>query len=620
VQLVREWLSSGWAIAMVILGLGLIIFIHELGHFLMAKKNKVRVEIFSLGFALGIPRLVLWKRKWGDTEYRICAMPFGGYVKMAGETLVDLERKGDPGELMAKTPWQRFQIFVAGAVMNLLIALPIATAAYLVGKYETSNQVGVPGVAETAGGMEPGDEIVEVDGRKITNLDKFRIEMIRRANGTVVPVKVLRGGKPVTLQITARKSMYHQTFPTTLFLMHVLPGSQLAAAGVRDSDEITALDGEPIYSGAVLDSKLRAMPGKKVKLSFRRRAPDLNDTETYDREFTLGEKTWYVLPQDDNLVEPIVGRVETGVAAYEFLEPDDVITSIDGKKIRSWQDLKDIVEVSVRTPLRIAVLRKGETKEFTITPSYREGGKGALGIGPKLTNVFAHVIPDSYYGKAGLKDGDRLFSIDGIPGALTIVGSKDGPRLVGLRDTKPHKISIQVMREKAAKTVSIELETVPQVEADLEALGLTLTYSKPFRKRAFGDAIAAGLAEPYDLVVMTFDVLKKLVTGGESPKGLSGPLGIMGATYEHAKLSFGNFLWLLCLITVNLGVFNLLPIPVLDGGHNVLLLIEVVRKWLGKPPPSEKFVASFQYAGLFFILALFLLVTYNDISRMWGRG
>src|SRR5439155_9391613 len=89
---IMEWLKSGWAIALVVLGLGLIIFIHELGHFIMAKKNKVRVEVFSLGFALGIPRLVLWKRKWGETEYRICAVPFGGYVKMAGETLVDLER------------------------------------------------------------------------------------------------------------------------------------------------------------------------------------------------------------------------------------------------------------------------------------------------------------------------------------------------------------------------------------------------------------------------------------------------------------------------------------------------------------------------------------------------
>src|SRR5207249_9762804 len=106
------------------------------------------------------------------------------------------------------------------------------------------------------------------------------------------------------------------------------------------------------------------------------------------------------------------------------------------------------------------------------------------------------------------------------------------------------------------------------------------------------------------------------LTGGESAKGLSGPLGIAHASYTFAMLSLGNFLWLLCLITVNLGVFNLLPIPVLDGGHNVLLLIEVVRKWLGKPPPSEKFIAGFQYVGLAFILTLFVFVTFTDIHRL----
>ncbi|MFN3487311.1 MAG: site-2 protease family protein, partial [Planctomycetota bacterium] len=144
--------------------------------------------------------------------------------------------------------------------------------------------------------------------------------------------------------------------------------------------------------------------------------------------------------------------------------------------------------------------------------------------------------------------------------------------------------------------------------------------ARPFRRRSLGQAVAAGIYEPYDIAVMTFEVLRKLVTGGESAKGLSGPIGIIHVSYRSADLSFGNFLWLLCLITVNLGIFNLLPIPVLDGGHNVLLAIEVVRKWLGKPPPSEKFVATFQYAGLLFILALFLFVTYNDISKLIVGG
>ena len=100
------------------------------------------------------------------------------------------ERKGEPFELTSKTPWQRFQIFVAGAIMNLIIAFPIACLAYVVGKIETPNEVGIPGFAEAKAGIQPGDVILEVDGRKIDSLDKLRIEMIRRANGTMVPVKM----------------------------------------------------------------------------------------------------------------------------------------------------------------------------------------------------------------------------------------------------------------------------------------------------------------------------------------------------------------------------------------------------------------------------------------------
>jgi regulator of sigma E protease len=149
---------------------------------------------------------------------------------------------------------------------------------------------------------------------------------------------------------------------------------------------------------------------------------------------------------------------------------------------------------------------------------------------------------------------------------------------------------------------------------------LMLGDARMLRERSFGDAFAAGMREPVDVTVLTFDLLRKLVMLEESAKGLSGPIGIFAATFRMAEMAFGNYLWLLCLITVNLGVFNLLPIPVLDGGHNVLLLIEVVRKWFGKGPPSARFIAAFQYSGLIFILCLFMMVTFNDLRRMFFGG
>ncbi|HLF94842.1 MAG TPA: RIP metalloprotease RseP [Planctomycetota bacterium] len=621
--MIRDLFGSGLSILLVIVGLGLIIFIHELGHFLMAKKNKVKVEVFSLGFGPAI-----WKFRRGETEYRVSWFPLGGYVKMAGETMMDADRKGEAWELTSKTPWQRFQIFVAGATMNLLIAYPIGVAAYVLGMPEMTNLVGKPGVAESRGGMLPGDEIVKVGDRGIQGIEKFRIEMIRRQTGVTVPVTVVRDGKKVELQVTTMRSSFHQTYPAAISVGEVVPGSVLGKAGVQEADELVSVDGERLYSGNLVDDRLRGSPGKEVSLTFRRRSPDFNDSKTIDVRVALKPKDWFVIPADDNLKECIVRRIESGSAAYDILEPEDVIKRIGDEPVACWADLRRVVEKSANVPLKVTLLRKGESREFTITPSVSERGTGAFGIEGKSTNVFARVVPGSFWDKAGVKTGDVLFSIDGVPGEVTLDGTKAVPGILGVRDTKPRKVKIEVKRAGEAKPIAIEIQAEKRTEADLAEAGfkvgsqggLAIGEAKVFRRRPFGDAVSAGLREPFDLFVMTFDVLRKLVTGNESAKGLSGPIGIIQASYHFAQMSFGKFLWLLCLITVNLGVFNLLPIPVLDGGHNVLLLIEVVRKWFGKPPPSEKFVASFQYAGLLFILALFLLVTYNDLSRIWNRG
>jgi regulator of sigma E protease len=629
-QQITQWLSSGWNILLVVLGLGLIIFLHELGHFLMAKKNKVRVEIFSLGFGQAI-----FKFRRGETEYRIAWIPLGGYVKMAGETLLD-ERKGEPFELTSKTPWQRFQIFVAGALMNLIIAFPIAMISYIVGKIETPNEIGRPGEAERRGGLQPGDVVLEVGGRKIDNLDKLRIEMIRHANGTIVPVKVRRDGKELDFGVEAGRSDRHDSSPPTLMMPAPLDGSALARQGVVAKDEIAEINGKKVYQQLEADSLLKASAEKDVTLKLRHRGLTFEDDDKL-REVTvrIPKKTWYVIPMDDNLLEARVGDVVDDMPASGKLKKGDVIVEVGKDKINSWNELKAKVEVSGGVPLEVKVRRRDDFATYTLTPLKDAEGKGRLGVvhDQKFSSVFASVKPGSFFDRSGLKSGDRLLSVDGHPGNHTLDGGGELklPPVVGLREDKPRTIAISVDRE--GKTVSLNLVAETEEAGDLAAAGFVTQKegwfkgslmsgpSKPFRRRAFGDAVKAGLSEPVDIFVMTLDILKKVLTLGESPKGFSGPLGIMQASYMFAELSFGNFLWLLCLITVNLGIFNLLPIPILDGGHNVLLLIEVVRKWFGKPPPGEKFIAGFQYVGLAFILTLFVFVTYNDITRLlFPRG
>jgi len=631
VQQITQWLSSGWSIILVVLGLGLIIFLHELGHFLMAKKNGVRVEIFSLGFGQAI-----FKFRRGETEYRIAWLPLGGYVKMAGETLMD-ERKGEPFELTSKTPWQRFQIFVAGALMNLIIAFPIAMLSYVIGKCETPNEVGNPGKAEALAGIQPGDVIEEVAGRKIDSIDKLRIEMIRRPNGTRVPVKLHRGSETKEVFVESSRSGDHGTSAPQLALPEPTPGKPLYEQGVRVKDELVKINGVPFFHPEPATTKLKELGGQDVALEIRRRGLTSDKDETRTITVRVPKRMVYQIPEDENLFEARVSDVLENTPASGVLQPKDLIVKIDDQPIRSWVEMKSVVEVSAGKKLKLTVERSGEQKIVDVTPMAGPKG-GVLGITPKLTsdgkldsNLFAVVKPGSYFARMLVESGDRLVSVDGRGGEVSLRGkfSKDPekniPPLVGLREDKER--SVRVVVDRKGKQVELFLKLEGKEEGDLAEAGfktdqgnLLTGDSRPFRRRAFGDAIHAGLIEPVDITVMTVDILKKVLTGGESAKGFSGPIGIIQASYTFAELNFGNFVWLLCLITVNLGIFNLLPIPILDGGHNVLLLIEVVRKWFGKPPPSEKFIAGFQYVGLAFILTLFVFVTFNDISRLIARG
>jgi len=623
---IMTWLGNGWNVILVVVGLGMIIFLHELGHFLMAKKNGVRVEIFSLGFGQAI-----FKFRRGETEYRIAWLPLGGYVKMSGETLMD-ERKGEPFELTSKTPWQRFQIFVAGAVMNLIIAFPLAILCYTVGKCEAPNVVGTPSLADVAADPElkPGDVIVEVDGRKIDSLDKYRIEMIRHASGTLVPVTFLRGAETKETKVKAMRSSFHGTLPPGTALVDPTPGKELYNQGVREKDEIAQVGDRVVYRHEDADRELRSKPDQDVLLKMRRRDPKFeDDNKTFDVKLHLGSKKWYVIPVDDNVWEPRVGMVVDNRPAADQLEPGDLIRKIGGKDVSSWAQMREAIEsATAGQPIEFVIQRDSETKTVWIAPMRKEDGKCGIGIMPRYGNIFSDVRPGSYFQRMGLESGDRLVSIEGTGGDITFEGLEKAkiPPVMGYRGEEPRTLNIEIERKNERKKVALVAEE--KVEADLASAGfktekgiLVSGESFPFRRRPLGDAVKIGLQEPVDITVMTIDILKKLVTRQESAKGLSGPIGIIRASYSFAQRNIGNFIWLLCLITVNLGIFNLLPIPVLDGGHNVLLLIEVVRKWFGKPPPSEKFIAGFQYIGLAFILTLFVFVTYNDISNIFSfRG
>src|SRR6185503_6566099 len=182
--------------------LGVLVFVHELGHFVAAKRVGIRVLKFQLGFN---PTIVSFRR--GDTEYGIGALPLGGYVKMAGESPEE-ERAGKPDEFLSKTKWQRFQVLIMGPTMNLLLALLLTAIVLYQGAqvpiYE--NQPVVIGVVKAqspaaAVGVRPGDHIVSVADRGVDTWEQFFIAIATRANRETT-IGVQRNGQELTLKVT----------------------------------------------------------------------------------------------------------------------------------------------------------------------------------------------------------------------------------------------------------------------------------------------------------------------------------------------------------------------------------------------------------------------------------
>jgi regulator of sigma E protease len=256
--------------------LGVLIFVHELGHFLMARRIGVRVLTFSLGFG---PKLVNFKR--GDTEYCISAIPLGGYVKMAGENPED-SRTGAPDEFLSKGKWQRFQVLVMGPIMNLALALVVMALVFYQGAQEPAFQrmpvdIGSfqsNSVAQAAG-LKPGDRIISVDGKPVENWDQFSMVIVGKAKRQVT-VGYLRDGRAAeAVMVPAAQGKYElgdigvqpKIRPE---IDEVFPGQPAAQAGLRQRDVILAVgDRRDIQYDPLIDL-LRTSPGTPLTFSIKR--------------------------------------------------------------------------------------------------------------------------------------------------------------------------------------------------------------------------------------------------------------------------------------------------------------------------------------------------------------
>ncbi len=596
------YLERTWLTLEVILGIGLMIFIHELGHFIAAKKAGVRVETFSLGFGP-----VLYGFMKGDTHYRISLIPLGGYVKMAGENPGE-DLSGAPDELPSKTPFQKMMIFSAGVLMNFLFAFITFPVIFATGVPFVSPEVGrvVPGGPAWKAGILEGDKFLEINGNTIYEFHDIPLNIALAKSGTS-RILLERNGEKIEREVLPEKDgeagRYKISISSpTRYEVILERGGAAEKAGMIDGDRVVAINGvapdewfdEPPDSGEpIFFEVVRISDGKEERLSF--------NIEPEWKEVKKMRRIGVRVPL--NKVRALRGALARPREIFrESLQVGDVILSIGEKKIFRQNELIEALE---KEPLVFQVSRSGKTIPIEYEEKWRPILINDLAMEHNFESSFSAVDSGSALGDLGLRDGVTILSVDGVETS----SFKDLSKIFRSSEKKEHLLTLS--RSGSEKKESIHIASRPYMTMDL---GIDFRPYLLTRKLSVFEAMKAGFICAIYQVKACYLTLSRIISGDVAGKNLGGIITISVASYSFAQLGIARLFFFLAILSINLGFINILPIPVLDGGHLLFLLIEKIKG----SPLNEKVVGYAQIAGLVLLLALLVYVTYNDFLRLFS--
>jgi regulator of sigma E protease len=534
-----------------------LIFVHELGHFLFAKAFGVKVLTFSLGFG---PKIL--KLRGRETEYCVSLLPLGGYVRMLEESKSDIVLPEDRKRTFESLPlYKRIVVVLAGPVMNLVFPVLLYFSVFVSDGPLLPPTVGVvlPGHAAD-GKLMPGDRIMAVNGEEIGTFDEAK-RIIAKNPGRTLRLKVFRENKHVDVEVV-----------------------------VEDTIERRQL-------------------------------------EIVERIGTIG-----IQPSPP---APVVGVPNSESPAYRAgLRTFDFITHVGGAPVRRFADLGDALVENAGETLPITYLRPVflsdalggvadmavfEAGVVAITPD-AAGTTLFERTGIELADLYAAIVPEeSVFYKADMRPGDKILRLDEEP---VPAWSTFCERLLAEPD-RPRRIDFQSARDGRVRSGTIQLrreEFTDEHGQSFERYVLQLQHWVPVAPEQrvshpapIRYALEKAVNETLDVTRFVLVGIVRLAQGRVSLKSLSGPITIFQVAGEEGRKGADYFLWVMALISINLGLFNLLPIPVLDGGHLLFFLIEGV---LRRPLPLRA-RELMHIVGMGILLCLMLLAFKNDVERRW---
>jgi regulator of sigma E protease len=544
--------------------LGVLITVHEFGHFAAAKLCGVRVLKFSIGFGppIGLGRFRLaWQRS--GTDYVIAWFPLGGFVRMLGDTTEEAigdrteepDWRADPAledqTLGAKPLWQKLFIIFAGPAMNLLLPVLVVWGTLAAGIDRPTAEVGTVerGSPAAAAGLRPGDRIVAVDGEPVRWWDEVE-EAVRERPAGRVALELERGEgaeavrERVSLEVASRPGLdlFRETkdvgwlglqHPRQKAVLGVTDArSPAAAAGLRSGDRVVAVDGAPVEDWNGLARAYEAAPaGGSPTLRVERGPEDAREAVEVAVPALGSLERLGAIP-----AVVLVAAVTSDMPAAEAgIRPGDLVVAVDGAPIGSFSTFQETVFASKGRTLEVQVARDGATETVRVTPRRT---------------------------------------------AANVAGAEEELFLIG----------IQGENAILAGALAVDRELNPLIALP-RAATMTVEFTSVFLQG-----------------------LKKLVFGEISRRNLGGPIEIARQSHLALQRGFQDFLQLLVMISINLGILNLLPIPILDGGQALVFTVEAVKRG----PLSQRTREIVQQLGLVFLVALMGLAFWNDLSRHWA--